>query len=57
MRELLPEEKPKDKDEKLTEGVKTIINKQEHKKEDLEKQFNAGLQRKDGRKVGLGFAD
>ena len=57
MRELLPEEKPKDKDEKLTEGVKTIINKQEHMKEDLEKQFNAGLQRKDGRKVGLGFAD
>lgn len=55
MRELLPEEKPKD--EKINEGVKTIINKQEHMKDDLEKQFNAGLQRKDGRKVGLGFAD
>jgi len=54
LRELLPE---KAEDDKLKEGVKIIINKQEHMKEDLEKQFNAGMQRKDGRKVGLGYSN
>ncbi len=50
----MPQKAP---DEKFKEGVKCLIDKQEHVKEDLEKQFNAGMQRKDGRKVGLGFAN
>lgn len=44
-------------DEKMKQGVKSMIDKVEHMKEDLEKQFHQGMQRKDGRKVGLGFND
>lgn len=54
MKQLLPE---KEQNVLHKTEVKTLIDQQEHMKEDLEKQFNAGMQRKDGRKVGLGYSE
>lgn len=44
-------------DENFQKGVLNLVDKTENMKENLEKQFNAGMMRKDGRKVGLGYSD
>lgn len=54
-KELLPSKEQND--ENFQKGVMNLVDKTENMKDNLEKQFNAGMMRKDGRKVGLGYSD